>query len=538
MKFLKIFLFYSALCIALVATSQQSNNIKLTPEIKEQFIQKALQFRKEEKYYEAITQLDSILHYNENDAPILLFKGDLKLQSKLYAQAVDVYKKILTSGYEKTIVKINLSYALFMNHKPAKALKYAHIAWDENKGNANAIVNKFNALLWNMKTKEAESFLKQQQKLISPAQLLVLKARLYTTSGNYSKGLEYYDSLIKTFPDKYYIQEYCEVLLGKKELKLAEQTMQASLNFFSNSEYGVFTKKLKFAQLQNVGTEFVYFKDVAKNTRIENIIWWQQRDGKKYRFRLSAGAVTNTSIIGEKTNVNFFHTSISERWSKAWSGQTDLHLQRILPTTIVGFTALTGKQTIQYQPNDRTMIGLLYSTDVLNFTPSLLEKNVRSNDLGYVTHILLTGKNGFYSQGSWGSLNDANTKTQVFCSLYHLFRTDPTLKGGVNFSYLHFNDNTIKTYFSPNQYLSSEVFVDYSTPLPNLSKFYLQFQGALGSQKIEQDDWQPNYRFMTEFCMRTSHLETSLKYQTSNVASSTGTGYKFDWLTLRLMWKW
>ncbi|MBC7721031.1 MAG: hypothetical protein H7068_03355 [Pedobacter sp.] len=518
--------------------AQVSNKNMLSAEAKEKYVQKALQYRKEENYYAAIQQLDSILVFNQADAPILLFKGDLKLQSKIYKDAVVIYQKILPLNYEKTIVQINLSYALFMNHQPAKALYNAHLAWYENKTNISAISNNFNALLWNIKTKEAGVFLEQQQQLLSPSQLLVLKARLYTTSGNYNMGLKYYDSLVKTYPDKYYVQEYSEVLLGKKEITQAEATMQLGKHYFSVNEYNVLHQKLKAAQLQNAGTEFVFFKDVAKNTRIENIIWWQQKDGRKYRLRLSTGTATNTSVIGEKTNAQFLHTTINERWNKAWSGQTDVHLQHIQPSNSAGFTGLTGKQTIQYQPNDRKMIGLFYNTDILNFTASLLQKNIRSSDIGYVTHILLTGKNGFYSQGSWGTLNDYNSKTQFFGSLYHLFRTDPTLKGGINFSYLHFKDSTIKNYFSPNRYLSTEVFMDYSTALPNLAKFYLQLQGAIGSQKIEQDNWQPNYRFMTEFGMRTYHFETSLKYQTSNVASSTGTGYKFDWLTLRLMWKW
>ena len=33
-------------------------------------------------------------------------------------------------------------------------------------------------------------------------------------------------------------------------------------------------------------------------------------------------------------------------------------------------------------------------------------------------------------------------------------------------------------------------------------------------------------------------IESALKYQNSNVAASTGSGYKFNWLTLRLLWKW
>lgn len=447
---------------------------ELSPEIREQYIQKANQYRKEENYAAAIVQLDSILADNPGDAGILLFKGDLKLQSNLFSEAVETYKRLLPLNFEATITRINLSYALFMNHQPAKALQFAKLAWEKDSSNPNAIVNYFNAMLWNIKTKDAGDFLKQQQHLLTQAQVLVLKARLYTTSGDFNNGLHFYDSLVKAYPNKFYAQEYAEVLLGKKEIQQSSGIVKSHDTLFSANEYKVLQQKLKAAQLQNAGTEFVYFKDVAKNVRIENSLWWQQRDGKKYRFRVSAGMSKFTSAQDEITYAQFGHVGITERWNKKWSGQTDVHLQLIQPTGGKSFSGLTGKQTVQYQPNDRRMFGLTYSTDILNFTASLLGKNIRSNSLGYVTHILITGKTGFYSQGSWAVLNDKNQYQQFFGSLYHLFRTEPTLKAGVNFSAVHYKDNTIKTYFSPNKYFSTETFVDYSTALPMLSKFYFQ----------------------------------------------------------------
>jgi hypothetical protein len=508
----------------------------MSPEVREQHIQKASQLRKLEDYGAAIMQLDSILLYQPTDAPILLFKGDLQLQSRLFSAAAGTYKQLLLLNYEQTITKINLSYALFMGHQPVNALFYAKDAWETSKTNTNAVVNYFNALLWNMKTNEAADFLKQQK--LSASQMLVLQARLFTTSGNYTKGLHYYDSLVTSYPDKYYIQEYAEVLLGKKEMLLSSQTMKSGEHYFTANEYQSFTRKLKAARLQYAGTELVYFSDVAKNTRVENIAFWQQGDGQTYRFAIKAGISTITSAQNEKTNAQFANVNINERWSKAWSGQTEVFIQRIQPGLDPAFSAILGKQTVQYQPNDRRMFGLSYSTDILNYTAALFGKNIRSNNFGYVTHLLLTGKTGVYSQGSFGSLTDNNQKFQFFGSLYHLFRTEPTLKAGLNLSVLHFTDNAVKNYFSPDQYLSTEIFTDYSTALPNLSKFYLQVQAAAGIQKIEQENWQPAFRLQTELGLRLTNFETSLKYQSGNVSASSGTGYQYKQIVCRLAWKW
>lgn len=529
-------LFFSM--VSLHSAAQEVPVIAINAEAREQSVQRALEWRKQENYPAAIRVLDSVLATSKQDAPLLLLKGDLMLQSRRFDDAATVYMQLLPLRYETTIARINLSYALFMDHKPAKALEYAKLAWEQDATNANAVVNYFNALLWNMKTSEASVFLGKQDSLLSAPQQLVLKARLYTTSGNYKEGLKYYDSLVKTFPDKYYVQEYAEVLLGKREVKQSENAMQMARPLFSPSEYNAYLQKLNASKQQNAGTEFMYFKDVAGNIRIENGVWWQQAAERRFRLRLSAGLSSVSSPGQQKTNAQFGHINLTERWSRSLSGESDIHLQFIQPGSSPGFAGVTGRQTLQYQPNDRRMVGMFYSSEILNFTASLYEKNIRSHNAGYITHLMLNGKTGFFSQGSAGKLTDGNTRYSVFGSVYHLFRTEPTLKGGVNFSALHYSDQSTKDYFSPNRYLNAEVFGDFSTPLPNLSKFYLQAQAAAGMQQIEKEQIDPSFRLQAELGYRLAHIEAAVKYQTSNVASNTGTGYSFNWYTFRFLVKW
>lgn len=538
MKKVSLLLIFCVLFLIQIGKTQTNLFQSLNPEIRETFVQKALLLRSKEQFNEAVQQLDSILLRQPMDAPILLFKGDLLLQAKRFANAATIYKKMIPLQFEITIVRINLSYALFMSHQPAKALVYAKSAWENDPTNRSAIVNYFNAMLWNIKTKEASIFLSQQDSLLTSAQKLVLKARLFTTSGQYQSGLKYYDSLVKTYPDKYYVQEYAEVLLGKKEIRQSSETMQQAKSLFSDNEYKSYTDKLKATEKQNAGTEMVYFKDIAGNIRIENSIWWQHQENKKYRFRASAGYATLTSSVAEKTISQYVHLRADEKWSRAWSGETDIHVQSIQTHTGEQFLGITGQQVVRYQPNDRRMFGFSIGSDILNFTPSLLGKNIRNHSMGYLTHIMLDGKTGFYSQGSAGVLTDGNKRYQLFGSLYRLLRTEPTLKVGVNFSALHYADSSIKTYFSPNRYMNSEVFADYSTPLPGLNKFYCQLQAAAGMQRIESGNWESSLRLQAEIGLRLQRMEATMKYQTSTVAAANGTGYQFNWYTARVVFKW
>ncbi|KKO89636.1 hypothetical protein AAW12_18600 [Sphingobacterium sp. Ag1] len=538
MKNLLLFVLFLLSSTRLSIAQNVVTTTELSNEQREGYIQRALIFRKNEAFEAAIRVVDSILAVQPKDAGALLLKGDMQLQKRAFGDAVKTFESLLELNYEPITTRINLSYALFMQHHPTKAIKYAKMAWELDKDNQNAIVNYFNAMLWNIRTKQAAAFLAEQQTKLNPEQRLLLRARLLTTSGDYRNGLAYYDSLSVKFPNKYYIKEYAEVLLGKKEFKEALHYMRRDTTKFSPKELQEFMDKYHAWRRQNAGTEFSYFKDVGDNIRLENSVWWQQGEGRTYRLSLRAGLGSVESPNVEKTKLQFAHLNMIERWSKAWSGTTDVHLQWIDPAGRERYFGITGKQTIQYQPHDRRMIGLFIGSDILNYTASLLGQKIRSTNLGYVAHIMLGGKYGFYSQGNIGFLTDDNTSQQFFGSFYHLFRTEPTFKAGINFSALHFKDNSIQYYFSPNRYLSTEVFLDYTTPLPLISSFYFQVQGAAGMQQIEKQSWESAFRVQPEIGFRLRHFESSFKYQTSNVASSTGTGYRFNWFTLRLAWRW
>lgn len=516
----------------------QAQTQVISGEEREQLIQQALRFRAEGNYHAAVVTLDTILAALGNDAPVLLLRGDLSLQDKNFGEAVLTYRRLLPLHFETTITQINLSYALFMDHQPAKALQYARSAWEQNKSNPNAVINYFNAMLWNVKTRQAARFLTSVDTMLSPSQKLVLQSRLYTTSGNYKQGLRHYDSLATAYPEKQYLLEYAEVLLGKQQIQQSKQVMENSKLYFSDQEYNSYLHKLKANQIQSAGLELSYFQDVAQNTRTDKNIWWQQSDANKYPLRLNIGQSVYHSQDGSQAKSNYAHANLSGKLADAWKAESDLHLIQVQSANGIRYTALTGQQLIKYQSNDRRMLGVFYSSDVMSFTAELLGKNIKNQSIGYITHLMLNGKTGIYSQGSLGKMSDQNQRLQYFGSFYHVFRTDPTLKGGINFSAMHFKDQIGKGYFAPNQYLNTESFVDYSSPVFASDKFFFQTQAAAGLQKIEENAWDPAFRLQTELSYRRSHFETSLKYQTSNVASNTGTGYKFNWFTLKLVWKW
>jgi len=506
--------------------------------MKQQYIEQATALRKTEKYKEAIKVLDSALLLFKDDPSILLFKGDLLMEAKDFGTAVKTLKIVLPTDHEKTITRINLSYALFMNHKPELALQYARNAWENDKLNVYASVNYFNAMLWNLKTKEAGRFLKDRDSTFDRSQRLVLRARLHMTSGHFINGLKYYDSLIRLNPDKNYIREYAEVLLNKQEIDRSINIMSAARSKFSDREYASFKDKLYAANQQHVGIEYVYFNDMAHNSRTEYNVSWRQAGMRKFRFGLKGGHSIYRSLNEKSASATGLGLHIDEKISRVISGETDIRLQDVSIPDGPGFTALIAQQIIRYTPNDRRMFALSYNRDILNFTTNLLGENIRSNYFGYITHIMFDGKTGFYSQGSMGSLTDQNKRYQWFGSMYRILKTVPMLKSGINFSALHFSDSLNKQYFSPDRYMNGEWFVDLASPQPAGSKIIFQIQAAVGMQKINNMNWERSARILTDMGFRSKRMEGGLRYQYSNVASNSGTGYRFDWTTMYLISKW
>ncbi len=536
MKFLTII---TVVFVSFGALAQQNTDTTkiLTPEAREVFIQSALKLRSDNNFEMAVSSLDSILDRNPVDAGALLFKGDLLLQLNQHSEAVKTYQQLLPLNYEPVITQINLSYALFLTHKPKKALKMAQAAWELDKQNTIGIINHFNAMLWNTKTNEAKLFLLENDTLLDDSQKLLLNARLLMTQGQYTQGHKAYEDLLSKHENKYFTKEFTEALIGKKEYLRAENLIKKDSLLFSENEYQDLLEKINEGNRQSIGSKTVYFEDIAQNTRFAQEIFWEQKESNKYRFKVGAKNTLIKSNEINKTTGKEFYISCDQRWGITLTGKSAMNITQLKSSMTSSRILLTGKQEIMFKPNDRKMIGASISSEILNFTADLFAKGTRMTQLGYETHIMFNARSGFFSQGSAGIYSDDNKRLLFFGSLYHTIRTEPTIKSGLNISTVHFTNQNITDYFSPKVYLNSEVFADFMTALPNSSRLYFYTLGAIGIQKIETNSIEPVFRFESKLGANFKNFNASLKYQTSNVSTESGTGYKYNWFTLELLFK-
>ena len=531
-------LLFTILVLLLICRSVIAQNTAvMSNEAREGFIQKASEFRKNGNYSSAIVTLDSILAINDQDAGILLFKGDLQLQNRQFGHAVATYKKLLPLNFEKTITQINLSYALFMNQKPVKALQFAKAAWQENNTNVNANINYFNALLWNAKTKEAKKFLEKNQ-ILSAEKVQLLKARLAVASGNYKSGIEMFHNLVKDNPSKEVAQEYIEVLIGKSQNSIADTILAHNNSLFSTQEKHEFDNKVKANKMQMMGSEFIFFQDIGKNQRIENNSYWQQSPDKKVSFRINAGTSKISDILNNSTSVSFAQIAAVTKFNMAFTAHSRINFQTINPSNSKGFFGVNASQLLQYQPNDRRMVAAQYSTEILNYTAGLLASNIRIHQSTLITHLMVSGKSGFYAQNSYGMISDNNKMNQFFGSFYHVLKNKPLLKMGVSMMTMQYKKDEGANYFSPKNYSNAETFFNYRSNVTKTSPWYIDVQAGASLQNINNTGWMPAGRLQTELGVQNKKWDAAIKYQTSTVAGVTGTGYSYNLMSVRIQYKW
>lgn len=503
---------------------------------RETMIQKTLTLRASGQYDDAIKSVDTLLAQWPKDGQLLLLKGDIQLEKKAFHHAVGTLERLIALDYEATVSKINLSYALFMDHKPRKALAYAKDAWDNDPKDRRAVINYFNAMLWNVKTKEAEVFLKAHDSMLGPDGQLVLTARLKQTAGKTRQAMTYYDSLVNQYPNKDYLFEYAEVLIGNDETARTQKVLDKGSELLLEPQTTALTQKLEAKRQAQIGYQTDYFKDKGDNVRWDNAIWWQQGGSPVYRVKMILGHSDYSTENGATTKSVFGVLHMEERWNTVWSGNSELRLEDIRFTPGGKYTSLEAEQYVQYQPNKRVTLGGKFASSVLDYTAELLGKNIRTNEFGYLAHLMVGGRDGFYSQGGWAVQSDDNQRFQAFGSVYHVFRFEPTFKLGLNTSYLHYEFDNGAHYFSPDRYFNTEIFTDFVSI--SQQKFHYSLQAAAGIQQIEHNSLEPSYRFQSELGFRLKHLDTFLKYRYSNVAASNGSGYRYNWFTAGLLWKW
>ncbi len=516
---------------------QQSIDEHWNVEKKYTLLEEASELRNKENYDQALAKLDYILLQHPDDQDVWMLKSDVLLQKKDFGEASKTLEKLDKMNFKNTQVKINWSYALFMSHRPKKALYMAQKAFEQAPKEKSALINFINAQLWNADTDQATKLLHQHRSLLETSDIEILEARIASTSGDFQKASGLYAALAQSTDNPHYVKEAIELLQSKGYFEESQRIIEAQTELLSPNHKASLVAQKRSQNQHKVGIKQDFFQDIGENQQLKTRIFVQQGGTKRLRLGMALASEKYSEPI---STLKAQRIQLLGNWkiNAVLRSESQLEGLQLKGINTEDDIHIVGLQTLVYQPNDRQMLAWSYEYSLLNFTSSILENQIGVHTLGLKNHSMWSAQWGVYSQASYAFFSDQNQQAKIFASVYHLFRNHPTLKLGWNNSYLHYSQQEGFSYFSPHVFLSSELFAELGWKNPNWKHFFLNAQAAYGLQRIEKQNWESAYRFDIEIGWELKHFDLSTRYQTSNIASANGTGYQYDGLSFQLAYKW
>jgi len=176
-----------------------------------------------------------------------------------------------------------------------------------------------------------------------------------------------------------------------------------------------------------------------------------------------------------------------------------------------------------------------YQREVQNFNADLIEREIVMNHYGLSYNLGTNVNFGWYTQFMHTEQTDDNTRDLLFTSIYYTVLQKPTLKLGLNYQYITFEQQVPTIYFSPEQYQAGEVFADIRGNFSEKTSYMAST--ATGLQKVENDTHTAIFRaeagLQHQFGKR---LSANFYGKYSNIASATAAGFEFTEMGIKLKW--
>ncbi|MEP0732232.1 MAG: autotransporter outer membrane beta-barrel domain-containing protein, partial [Nonlabens ulvanivorans] len=203
------------------------------------------------------------------------------------------------------------------------------------------------------------------------------------------------------------------------------------------------------------------------------------------------------------------------------------------------YEELTTDISIQIKSIKLQSIDIGFKRNVESFNTALLERQLVQSNY-YINYNLSTNFNlGWFTQYFYTSQNDGNSRNLLFTSLYYNLLKKPSLKAGLNYQYITFENQVPTVYFSPSRFNAIEIFFNLNRSIDSIKKdqWYYDLSAATGYQFIEDNGRQSTYRLQASLGYKFSDRTALDIYgQQSNIASTTAAGFTFTEVGFRFKW--
>ena len=508
----------------------------------------ANQLTKQQQYSEAIVLLKNNLQLFKNDKETLQNLANTYMIAKDYDSAKKLYYDMAISKKD-SITSINaLVLIAHFENKNKSALKKSETAIQmvrtvhDTKLIQQTKSRYAQALVWNKKYKEAESYINTLvENYPNENWPLSLRATLNIYKGDFKNTIADYDKILENDANSF------NGNLGKANaLKAAGKYAEA---------YTVAEQTLVYYENQKDVMQFIKTLDNAFTPYAESITAYSYDNGHNNAIYAQLNLVYPISVKTKLRGHYGFRKTKNDITKNSASTNTFLvgASHQIRPNIHVN--GMLGIMTTHTQTNnynqflaDVSLNAKLFKLDALDvgykremetFNADLLEQEIVKDNF-YVNYNMGTNFNlGWFNQYYYTTQSDGNQRNLLFSSLYYNIYNKPFIKAGVNFQAIAFKDQVPETYFSPEKFRAYEVFFDILKDefQTNNKGIYYHLNGALGYQFIENDPKQSTYRVQAKLGYRfNERLIANVFAMQSNIASTTAAGFKYTEFGIRIKW--
>jgi len=511
----------------------------------------AYQKQQLQQYLEAETLLQECLSLFTNDKDALLNLANLYLIMEAFDKAETTYTTLFNnpSNYEDTISALNgLALVNHLKGKEKQALKTSQTAYDCLDETISPIVTQqtteryIQALIWNKKYAKTQTLIDQMME-VEPNEnwILALRATLNVYKSNFRQSLADYDQILvndsMSFDGNL---GKANVLKALGHYDEAYAAAEKTLTFYNNQKDATnFLKELdtKFSAFYDGKASYTFDNGDNKAFSLDNTVEYPLSTRLKllgnYTFRTTDNSVTNNKATSHAVSAGLAYQLAPNTVLKGTLGITSATAE----TT--DYTQLLADFSLNIKPFKLQTLDIGYKRELQSFNADLLDREIVQNHL-YANYNVSSNFNlGWFTQYYYTSQNDDNSRHLLFTSLYYNILSKPSLKVGLNYQYITFENQVPTIYFSPERFNAGEVFINLikDENITKADEWFYELTAATGLQYIEDQDSQSTYRFQGKLGYKFSDRCLANVFGTrSNIASATAAGFTFTEIGIRLKW--
>ncbi|MEM6722138.1 MAG: tetratricopeptide repeat protein [Bacteroidota bacterium] len=511
----------------------------------------AYQKQQLQQYAAAETLLKECLSLFANDKDALLNLANLYLIMGEFDKAKTTYTTLLDnpSTYEDTLSALNgLALVQHLKGKEKKALETSQNAYNDLNETVSATVNQqtteryIQALIWNKKYKQAQTLI-DEIITVEPNEnwILALRATLNVYKSNFKQSLADYNQILANDSTSF------DGNLGKANVLKAlgryddaYAAAEKTLRFYNNQKDATnFIKELdtKFSAFYDGKASYTFDNGDNRAFSVENTVEYPFSTRLKllgnYTFRTTDNSVTNNKATSHAASAGLAYQVAPNVLFKGTLGVTTAAAE----TT--DYTQLLADVSLNMKPLKLQTLDIGYKRELQSFNADLLDREIVMNHL-YANYNVSTNFNlGLFTQYYYTAQNDDNSRHLLFTSLYYNILSKPSLKVGLNYQYITFENQVLAIYFSPSRFNAGEVFLNLikDENSTKTNEWFYELTAATGLQYIEDQESQSTYRFQGKLGYKFSDRCLVNVFGTrSNIASATAAGFTFTEIGVRVKW--